>query len=273
MMCDDGQPSYGNIIGTQIGISIWNSSWTNNKQYIAPIGNCIYVSGLSGGDFVQFGKSFMPRNYLSKTQSNLADSSQWCMTSNATTIVTSGIETTSQFNWMNSGRCYAFGSGQDWHDSIWSIQPQNTGGENEQRYAITSNTFTGVFQLLQNPKGDGGPITLDADYSQLIGTNGYIRNTNTTNGLAITSTLSTENSYYLNKWIPTKTYTTPIIVNFGIMYTNDYFSNTKAYLCYNNDSETTITPWSIIPETTPGNDNYQETVYPFFLGNDNTLCS
>ncbi|MCX8513997.1 MAG: hypothetical protein ORN24_00330 [Burkholderiales bacterium] len=60
-MCDDGSSSADPIAGTEIGISVWNAQWTNNKQFTAPVGNCIYVSGLSGGDFVQFGKLFVAK--------------------------------------------------------------------------------------------------------------------------------------------------------------------------------------------------------------------
>ncbi|MCX8514104.1 MAG: hypothetical protein ORN24_00900 [Burkholderiales bacterium] len=130
-MCDDGvRYDADELYGIDIGISIWNAQWTNNKQFIAPVGNCIYVSGLSGGDFVQFGKLFYLRaksnNPAAKDRSNnLKIDGDWCMSSNATTIQASGIETTSQWRWLPSGTCYNFGAGQDWHDCVINSKVTN----------------------------------------------------------------------------------------------------------------------------------------------------
>ncbi|MCX8513996.1 MAG: hypothetical protein ORN24_00325 [Burkholderiales bacterium] len=207
------------------------------------------------------------KHYINKNQANsFNNTSEWCMSSNATTIQASGIETTSQWRWLPSGACYNFGAGQDWHDSIWNIPPQNTGGENEQRTIINSNSFVATFQGIEHP----AYFTSTGEFANLkiIGQNGYNADVVASTGTLAVASNSSENSYNLVEsninilqvyytW-STPNFSTPVIANIATVLRedgNDYFCVDSKYQ--------TLTEWSITPEVTDGSDNYSATLYPF----------
>ena len=287
-MCDDGHSLSDHIAGKYIGISIWNGDWSYNKSFTAPAGNCIHVTGLAGGDFVQFGKFFSTNDVIkpqpmsknnthnqSMTTPNLTDGF-WCMTSQAATIRASGIETTSYFTWQDSGTCYQMGAYPDWQDSIWNIPPQNTGEENEQRSIITANTFVSTFQMVGLQWPDPGNSVSDL---QIVGDNGFLSPpTNSNSGLFVVVNSTTSSIYYLiqNDVTPrggptynglrTAYYNPPIIIDTGVS-SNTVNYDEQQYLCVANSSLSAVAPnWTITPEVVEGNDNYQSTVYPFGYG-------
>ena len=207
------------------------------------------------------------------TVPNLTDNGYWCMTSRPTTIRASGIETTSDFTWQTSGTFYTMSGAQDWQDSIWNIPPQNTGGENEQRSIITANTFVSTLHTV----GFGASKSLGEEQPvsdlQIVGDNGFLSPPITSsNGLFVVTSSTTSSIYYLLQsnvtpnggatyhGLHTADYKVPIIIDTGL------HSNNQQYLCVDSSLLAVAPDWTIIPEVVEGNDNYQETVYPFGYG-------